>query len=102
MDDCVRLQNGRASRRLCAIIADMETGDKLGELENLLQVQFHDRSLLERARTHHSCCPENAVRDSYDTLEFLGDALLGSFVVDFIYRTFPNYSEGEMTPLTSE
>lgn len=80
----------------------METVDKLAELENLLQVQFHDRSLLERAITHHSCCPETAVRDSYDTLEFLGDALLGAFVVEYIYRTFPECSEGEMTALKSE
>ncbi|HEX4715994.1 MAG TPA: ribonuclease III [Ktedonobacteraceae bacterium] len=80
----------------------METVDKLAELEHLLQVQFHDRSLLERAITHHSCCPESAVRDSYDTLEFLGDALLGAFVVEYIYRTFPNCSEGEMTTLKSE
>ena len=86
----------------CAIISGMETVDKLAELENLLQVQFHDRSLLERALTHHSCCPETAVRDSYDTLEFLGDALLGAFVVEYIYRTFPECSEGEMTALKSE
>lgn len=80
----------------------METVDKLAELEHLLQVWFHDRSLLERAVTHHSCCPETSVRDSYDTLEFLGDALLGAFVVEHIYRTFPDYSEGEMTALKSE
>jgi ribonuclease-3 len=80
----------------------METVDKLTELENLLQVHFHDRTLLERALTHHSCCPETAVRDSYDTLEFLGDALLGAFVVEYIYRTFPQFSEGEMTALKSE
>lgn len=80
----------------------METVDKLAELEQLLQVQFHDRVLLERAVTHHSCCPETSVRDSYDTLEFLGDALLGAFVVEYIYRTFPDYSEGEMTALKSE
>ena len=80
----------------------MEMVDKLAELEHLLQVRFHDRSLLERAITHHSCCPETSVRDSYDTLEFLGDALLGAFVVEYIYRTFPDYSEGEMTALKSE
>ena len=80
----------------------METVDQLAELENLLQVQFRDRSLLERALTHHSCCPETSVRDSYDTLEFLGDALLGAFVVEYIYRTFPHRSEGEMTALKSE
>lgn len=80
----------------------MEIGDKLAELENLLYVHFNDRSLLERAITHHSCCPETAVRDSYDTLEFLGDAILGAFVVEYIYRTFPDFSEGEMTALKSE
>lgn len=80
----------------------METVDKLAELEQLLRVRFSDRSLLERAVTHHSCCPENAVHDSYDTLEFLGDAILGAFVVEHIYRTFPDYTEGEMTALKSE
>lgn len=80
----------------------METVDKLTELENLLHVQFHDRSLLERAITHHSCCPNTAVQDSYNTLEFLGDALLGAYVVEYIYRMLPTSSEGEMTVLKSE
>ena len=80
----------------------MENVDKLAELEALLQVTFRDRSLLQRAITHHSCCPETAVRDSYDTLEFLGDAIISAHVVEHIYRTFPNASEGEMTSLRSE
>src|SRR5438270_2419790 len=80
----------------------MENEEKLEELEALLQVKFRDRSLLRRAVTHHSCCPETAVRDSYDTLEFLGDAIIGAHVVEHIFRTFPNASEGEMTSLKSE
>ena len=80
----------------------MENVDKLAELEALLQVTFRDRSLLQRAITHHSCCPETAVQDSYDTLEFLGDAIISAHVVEHIYRTFPNASEGEMTSLKSE
>lgn len=80
----------------------MERVDQLTELENILGVHFHDRALLERALTHHSCCPETAVQDSYDTLEFLGDALLGAYVVEYIYHTFPAFSEGEMTTLKSE
>ena len=79
-----------------------EKADKLAELEALLQVKFNDRSLLQRAVTHHSCCPDTAIRDSYDTLEFLGDAILGAHVVEYIYRNFPNASEGEMTALKSE
>ncbi|MFL5625317.1 MAG: ribonuclease III [Ktedonobacteraceae bacterium] len=80
----------------------MENEDKIVELEALLQVTFHDRSLLQRAVTHHSCCSETAIQDSYDTLEFLGDAIIGAHVVEHIYRTFPNASEGEMTALKSE
>ncbi len=80
----------------------MENEDKLAELEALLHVKFRDRSLLVRALTHHSCCPETAIHDSYDTLEFLGDAILGAHVVEHIYRSFPDASEGEMTALKSE
>ena len=80
----------------------MENVDKLAELEALLQVQFRDRSLLERATTHHSSCPETSLRDSYDTLEFLGDAILGACVVEHIFRSYPDASEGEMTALKSE
>ncbi len=80
----------------------MENADKLAELEALLQVTFRDRSLLQRAITHHSCCPETPVQDSYDTLEFLGDAIISAHVVEHIYRSFPNASEGEMTALKSE
>ena len=80
----------------------MEDVDKLVALEALLQVTFRDRSLLVRAVTHHSCCPDTAVQDSYDTLEFLGDAIIGVHVVEHIFRSFPNASEGEMTSLKSE
>ena len=80
----------------------MENEDRLEELEELLQVTFRDRTLLKRAVTHHSCCPEPAVQDSYDTLEFLGDAIISAQVVEYIYRNFPNASEGEMTALKSE
>jgi ribonuclease-3 len=80
----------------------MDNEDKLAELEALLQITFRDRSLLQRAVTHHSCCPETAVQDSYDTLEFLGDAILGVHVVEYIFRTFPESTEGEMTALKSE
>lgn len=82
---------------------DMEAVENnLTALEELLQVKFRDRSLLLRAVTHHSCCSETALRDSYDTLEFLGDAIIGAHVVEHIYRMFPAASEGEMTALKSE
>jgi ribonuclease III len=76
--------------------------DNFTTLEAILQVSFHDRQVLLRAITHHSCCTETATQDSYDTLEFLGDAIISAHVVEFIYRSFPAAAEGEMTALKSE
>ena len=84
------------------MMEDIDTVSHLDALEALLQVVFRDRSLLLRAVTHHSCCTEASIRDSYDTLEFLGDAIISAHVVEYIYRTFPTASEGEMTALKSE
>jgi ribonuclease III len=81
---------------------DSGSDDTLAALETLLGVTFQDRSILQRAVTHHSCCSETAVRDSYDTLEFLGDAIIGAHVVEYIFRTYPDASEGQMTALKSE
>jgi ribonuclease-3 len=74
----------------------------LEELEARLGVRFRDRALLLRALTHHSACPETAQRDAYDTLEFLGDALIGAQVVEHIFHSYPDANEGEMTALKSE
>ena len=74
----------------------------LDELERRLGLRFRDRALLERAVTHHSAVPETSQRDSYDTLEFLGDALIGVQVVEYIFRQYPDANEGEMTALKSE
>jgi ribonuclease-3 len=83
-------------------MGNAETTDNLTALETLLQVSFNDPALLLRAVTHHSFCLQEATRDSYDTLEFLGDAIIGAHVVEHIYRTFPEASEGQMTALKSE
>lgn len=72
------------------------------ELEQSLGLRFGDRALLVRALTHHSACPQTQQRDSYDTLEFLGDALIGVSVVERVFHDYPNANEGELTALKSE
>lgn len=74
----------------------------LEALQQRLGVRLGDRALLLRALTHHSWCPETATRDAYDTLEFLGDALIGARVVEHIFHAYPQANEGEMTALKSE
>jgi ribonuclease-3 len=98
----VNLPFGKVIYDIIKYMNDTDTADNLTALEALLQVTFRDRSLLRRAVTHHSCCPDTAVHDSYDTLEFLGDAIISAHVVEYIYRTHPNATEGEMTAIKSE
>jgi ribonuclease-3 len=79
-----------------------EPENALHELERRIDVRFNDRALLLRAVTHHSVCPKTSQRDCYDTLEFLGDALIGVQVVEYLFHTYPEANEGELTALKSE
>ncbi|MBL1176169.1 ribonuclease III [Pantanalinema sp. GBBB05] len=64
--------------------------------------KFHDRSLLERALTHRSFANENSSAGKHnERLEFLGDAVLNFLSGEFLYKRYPNKSEGELTPLRS-
>ena len=45
---------------------------------------------------HRSWCAETAGTRSNERLEFLGDAVLGLVVTDFIFRTYPELPEGEL------
>ena len=74
--------------------ADLET------LQSLLGHEFRDRELLLRALTHRSRNYEqnNAQpRGDNEPMEFLGDAILGFLVCEFLYTRFPDYAEGQLS-----
>jgi len=60
-----------------------------------------NRRLLKEALTHRSYINENRLKDSKDNeeLEFLGDAVLGLVISDYLYRRYPRYSCGELSKL---
>lgn len=69
---------------------------ELDAVEKRLGYTFRDRGLLEHALTHKSRAaedPSGGVVDN-ESLEFLGDAVLGFVVADVLYREFPEYAEG--------
>lgn len=45
---------------------------------------------------------EAYLADSYERLEFLGDAVLQLVVTDYIFRHYPHFDEGEMTELRAK
>jgi len=57
---------------------------------------FVDRELLARALAHRSWCAERPGYPSNERLEFLGDAVLGLVVTDFLFRTYPDLPEGQL------
>lgn len=73
--------------------------DALDRAEEILGYQFKDRELLRRALRHASCTDDKL--DSNERLEFLGDAILGMVVCDFLYDQYPHLLEGELTKIKS-
>jgi ribonuclease-3 len=73
--------------------------DTTRDLERRLGRRFADPALLAQALTHSSWAHENAgtPRRDNERLEFLGDALLGLFVAEQLYRDDPAASEGDLT-----
>ena len=76
--------------------AGLNSPDRLYELAERLGTTFTDITLLERAMSHRSWCAETSGASSNERLEFLGDAVLGLVVTDYLFRTYPALPEGEL------
>ncbi|WP_173916511.1 ribonuclease III [Halobacillus sp. Marseille-Q1614] len=73
--------------------------EDFSSFQNKVNIKFNDVSLLEQAFTHSSYVNEHRKTDREDNerLEFLGDAVLELGVSQFLYREFPEMTEGELT-----
>ncbi len=68
-------------------------------LENELGYHFSDAALLHKSITHSSHAHEQRTGEDNEQLEFLGDAVLGFVVSDFLCRAYPDFSEGQLSKL---
>ncbi len=66
--------------------------DGLTALQQRLQHQFSNVSLLSRALTHRSFSA-----DHYERLEFLGDSVLGLAISDLLYARLGKLPEGDLS-----
>src|SRR5436309_4772558 len=71
--------------------------DEFESLQQAIAYRFRDRGLLEHAMTHTSRANEDASGGVVDneSLEFLGDAVLGFLIADLLFSEFPQYDEGQ-------
>ncbi len=64
--------------------------------------QLNNKNLLTQAFTHRSYLNETKETvGSNERLEFLGDSIISFVVSQFLYRTYPQFNEGELTNLRS-
>ncbi|MCD6169437.1 MAG: ribonuclease III [Candidatus Latescibacteria bacterium] len=76
---------------------------KLQQLQKKIAYRFKEIRLLKTALKHRSythASGEEAV-ESNERLEFLGDAVLGLIVGEYLYERFPHRREGELSQLKS-
>ena len=73
------------------------------ELEEKLGYRFRDPDLLRQSLTHRSHVHVSGLSriESNERLEFLGDAVLGLIVNDFLFSRFPGKEEGDLTKIKS-
>ena len=69
------------------------------ELEAKLGYHFRNKELLQHALTHKSFAYESGGSPHNESMEFLGDSVLGFLVTDFIFHEFPDYSEGRKSKI---
>ena len=68
------------------------------ELERVLGVTFKNKKLLREALTHRSYLNEHSVPWGHnERLEFLGDAVIELVVTEYLFKKFPQKTEGELT-----
>ena len=88
---------GRLARILHFFSSDKES---LHQLEHLLgftpkHLGYYKLALMHRSR------PEEAT-DSNERLEFLGDAVLGTVIAEYLFKKYPYQPEGYLTELRSK
>ncbi len=86
-----QLQNGKVIR----------LRDEFEPLQRAIGYRFRDRGLLEHAMTHTSRANEDVSGGVVDneSMEFLGDAVLGFLIAAILFREFPSTDEGEKSKI---
>ena len=100
------MARGRTQARRKSMVSSMRLPDATAEnaLAERMQVTFRDPFLLRQALTHRSVLHDwlmlqavDARLQSNERLEFLGDAVLGSVVAEYLYRESDDADEGTLT-----
>lgn len=73
-------------------------------IKNIVGFYPNDVFLFERALVHKSAVYDHSstYTQSNERLEFLGDAILGAIVADYLFKSYPTKDEGFLTKMRSK
>ncbi len=79
----------------------MLTDADIKRFEDKIGYTFRDKALITQAFTHSSFVNEQKInkRPDYERLEFLGDAVLEMISSAYLFKTYPEKKEGEMSKI---
>lgn len=74
-------------------------GYDFSELERKIGYKYKNKNLLRQAMTHTSFANEQKINklESYERIEFLGDAILEMVSSEYFYFAYPDITEGNLT-----
>lgn len=71
------------------------------KVQRMIGYTFRNQKLLKEALMHRSFATEHNIKFDNQRLEFLGDAVLQIILTEYIFKRYPDYSEGDLTKLRS-
>jgi ribonuclease-3 len=71
----------------------------LSDIQERIGFTFRDAGLLVHALTHKSYANENRVPYHNERMEFLGDAVLGLVISEYLMKACPDSTEGDLSKL---
>ncbi|MEW6601662.1 MAG: ribonuclease III [Nitrospirota bacterium] len=78
---------------------DVSSSEDLSSLENSLGYTFKKKSRLKEALTHKSYAHEKSNEDTLfnERVEFLGDAVLELIVSEYLFNSYPDFTEADLS-----
>lgn len=77
------------------------SNNEIVQLESVLGFKIDNLGFYEQAFVHRSLLREKDIAESNQRLEFLGDAILGMIIGEYLFETHPKGKEGDLTKLRS-
>jgi len=78
------------------ILVDPPPLDK-SEIEKIVGTKINDLSLYQRAFTHKSALKKYTLTESFETMEFMGDSVLGFVITKLLFDKYEEKQEGFLT-----